>query len=138
MNTYFDGKGTYQGTFDKLWGKHVPAQGPSSSRHGEAVRCIARFSYEIYNNGAGNALNYDEDSYSHEFDHYYDDMATYLETYCRGNGKASMYHRLMSACKRCQNISSQSEWNDVAELFEPLMDEVVARAAHDEKIIPTA
>lgn len=134
MNTYFDGTGTYQGTFDKLWAKYVPAQGESPIRHGEAIRCIGRFCHEIYNNGAGNAIR-EREEYGYDFDRYYEGMAHYLESYCYGNGKASMYHRLLQACRSAYQRDS---WNEVMQLFEPLMDEVIVRAAHDEKIIPTA
>jgi hypothetical protein len=51
---YWGDCGLYQELQDELWKKLVPASGEADTPHGELVRMINRFYYDVYNNGLCN------------------------------------------------------------------------------------
>jgi hypothetical protein len=117
MKIYFEGTGKFQSDYDRLWDKLVPSSGEAATRHGEAIRAIGRFSHDIYNNGGGNI---------HACDHgwgmnpYYGKLASYLESFM---SDALLYNRLSSIAR-----AAAQDWEHTAELFEPIMDSVIAKA----------
>ncbi len=115
MKSYFNGNGELQESYDRLWDKHVPAAGEASTRHGEALRAIGRFSYDIYNNGGGNVVSGDD----YEMSSYFADLADKLERFMYPT-ETNLYNRLRSICR-----SASQDWEYTAELFEPIMTAVI-------------
>ena len=68
---YWNGKGKYQDLFDKHWKKLVPESGRADTAEGNALRAIAKINYDIFNNGACNIVNQQEEM--DEDDEYYID-----------------------------------------------------------------
>jgi hypothetical protein len=124
MKSYFNGTGELQAEYDRLWDKHVPASGEASTRHGEAIRAIGRFSYDIYNNGGGNVMNGYED---YEMSRFFADLADKLERFMYPK-ETNLYNRLRSICR-----SASEDWEHTAKLFEPIMTAVVLKVLEVEK-----
>ena len=81
MKTYFNEEGQHQADLDRMWDAYVPAQVEADTAHGEAIRIISRFSYDIYNNGGGNLFHGDE----YIWNPYYSDMADNLTEFMKGS-----------------------------------------------------
>ena len=123
MKSYFDGNGELQADYDRLWAEYVPASGEASTRHGEAIRAIGRFCYDIYNNGGGNVVSGDD----YEMSPYYADLADKLERFMYP-AQENLYNRLRSICR-----GASQNWEYTAELFEPIMTSVILKALLEEK-----
>ena len=117
MKSYFDGTGKFQSDYDRLWDKLVPSKGDAVTQHGEAIRAIGRFSHDIYNNGGGNIHAQDS---GWGMDEYYGKLASHLENFMSDE---RLYNRLSSIAR-----AAGQDWEHTAELFEPIMDSVVAKA----------
>jgi len=127
MKTYFNEEGQHQADFDRMWDAYVPAQGEADTAHGEAIRIIARFSYDIYNNGGGGLFENDED---YTWNPYYSAMADNLTEFMIGSGldiRREIRHVVTVGIDR-------HGWDEVVSRFEPLMDAVIRRALHEEEV----
>lgn len=126
MKTYFNEEGQHQADLDRMWDAYVPAQGEADTAHGEAIRIISRFSYDIYNNGGGNLFHGDENIWNP----YYSAMADNLTEFMRGSG--------LCIRREIRNIVTvclyRNGWEEVVSRFEPLMDAVIRRALHEEEV----
>ena len=126
MKTYFNEEGQHQADFDRMWDAYVPAQGEADTAHGEAIRIIAGFSYDIYNNGGGN--HFESDGYS-TWNPYYSAMADNLTEFMRGSG--------LDIRREIRHVATGIDrhgWDEVVSRFEPLMDAVIRRALHEEEV----
>jgi hypothetical protein len=52
--TYWASKGKHQKDYNRLWEKLVPESGEAETNHGEILRLVCRFYYDVYNNGLCN------------------------------------------------------------------------------------
>lgn len=59
--TYWEGNGELQAEYKVLFKRLVPATGNAPTEDGQALRAISRIYYDLYNNGGGNLVDFDDE-----------------------------------------------------------------------------